>query len=152
MRVYVGFVAIVISELYMKTTIQYLRHSPGESDGFYHAKCPVLYAQHDTITALADCPFPLVTDSFRVLLFGTSKSFTDDDPKHGNNKTFAVVEHEKVCGHTVQERIQFIENVKTFDHYGKIFAGESYSIKDWRRRIECFRNYPCDVCAPRRSH
>ena len=118
-----------------------------KSDDFYHADCPLLFGEHDTVTSLQDCPFPLVTDSFKVILFGTSKSFPNDKPEHGHTKRFAIVEYKKSCGHTVQERISFAEGVKTFDHYGTTFEGASYSIQDWQRRIEFFRtNLPCDVC------
>jgi len=132
-----------------KSSIQFLRRFPSESNGFfYHPDCPLLYAEHDTITTLADCPFPLVTDSFRVLLFGTSIDRPDDLEKgYGHTKRFAVVEYQKPCGHTVQERIPFMEGVKTFEHYGTVFTGESYSIADWKNRIERFRsNLRCEIC------
>lgn len=135
----------------MKTAnnlLRYRNHTPELSDGFYHADCPELFAQHDVITTLADCPFPLVTDSFRVIHFGTSISQPDDLAKgYGNTKRFAVVEYVKACGHLAQDRITFTEDVKDFDHYGTKFIGASYSIKDWAARIEFFRNTPCDVCA-----
>ncbi len=131
----------------MKTLLQFKNRTPALSDGFYHADSPHLFAQHDTITSLADCPFPLKTDSFKVIAFGTSKSFPDDKPEHGHSKRFAVVEYVKACGHLARERISFVEGVKTFDHYGTTFTGESYSIADWENRIEKFRNYPCEVCA-----
>ncbi len=125
----------------MKTTIQYIRHDPV----FYHPDCPVLYGQHDTIGSLADCPFPLETDSFKVLLFGKSVNHASENSGHSNK--FAVVEYKKSCGHTVQERIPFIEGVKDFDHYGTTYTGASYSINDWQARIEFFRTIcPCDVC------
>lgn len=130
----------------MKTAIQYKTHTPELSDGFYHKDCPVLYGQHDTITSLSECPFPLKTDSFEVLLWGNSKSFPDDKPEHGHTKRFAVVRFTKACGHTVEERISFIEGVKTFTHHGTEFKGESYSVNDWERRIEFFRNTRCDIC------
>lgn len=131
----------------MQTTIHYKRHTPELSEGFYRPDCPVLYAEHDTIGRLEDCPFPLKTETFEVLLFGTSKTFPTQDKKYGDTRTFAVVDWTKACGHKVQDRVSFIENVKTFDHYGTIFTGESYSIKAWEKRMEFFRGYPCDVCA-----
>lgn len=131
----------------MKTTIAYKNHTPEKSDGFYHPDCPVLYAGCDTIGSLDDCPFPLKTDTFRVLLFGSVRQYPDTDAKYGNDQKFVVVEWNKVCGHTVQERVNFIENVQTFDHYGKVFTGESYSIESWVERLEYFRNTPCDVCS-----
>lgn len=127
--------------------ILYHNHTPEKSDGFYHPDCPVLYKQHDTITSLSDCPFPLQTDSFRVIHFGTSVDPAESKPEHGHTRRFAVVEYTKGCGHTVQERISFIEDVKTFEHYGTVFTGESYSINDWQRRIEYFRSGLCEVCA-----
>lgn len=132
----------------MKTLLKYLRRTPELSDGFYHADCPQLFAQHDTIGKLSDCPFPLKTDSFRAIHFGATISQPDDAAKgYGHSRTFAVVEYEKECGHWAHERITFAEDVKTFDHYGTTFEGASYSIKDWRRRIEYFRQTPCEVCA-----
>lgn len=124
----------------MQTTIQYFRHD----STFFHPDCPVLFGEHDTIGNLADCPFPLETDTFKVLLFGQSISRND---KNGHDNKFAVVEYKKSCGHTVQERITFMEKVEDFDHYGTKFKGAEYSIKDWQRRIEFFRTIcPCDVC------
>ena len=98
----------------MKTTIHYKNHTPALSDGFYHPDCPLLFADHDQITRLSDCPFPLKTDSFKVLLFGKSKTKPGD--------TFAVVEYQKTCGHTVQERITFCEGVEDFTHGGSRFV------------------------------
>ena len=110
-------------------------------EAFYHPECPILYAMHDEITNLSDCPFPLETATFKVLLFGKSK--LSDKPRD----TFAVVEYRKSCGHLVQERIPFCEGVEDFDHYGTKFIGADYSINNWERRIEFFRtNLPCDVC------
>ena len=106
----------------------------------------MLFAEHDIIGELKDCPFPLKTPTFEVLLFGTSKTFAYSNKKYGNNKTFVVVDWIKVCGHRVQDRVPFIENVETFEHYGTVFEGESYSIKSWEDRLERFRQYPCDVC------
>jgi hypothetical protein len=131
----------------MKTSIGFKRHGFEESDGFYHPDCPVLYADHDTIGDLKDCPFPLHTPEFDVLLFGASKNFTAATTQYGDTKTFAVVEWTKACGHKVQERLPFTENVQTFNHYGTVFEGTGYSIKDWKRRSEFFRNYPCAVCS-----
>lgn len=131
----------------MQTAIHYKRHTPELSEGFYHPDCPVLYAEHDTIGRLEDCPFPLKTETFEVLLFGTSKTFPMQDKKYGDTRTFAVVDWTKACGHKVQCRVPFAENVETFDHYGTVFTGESYSIKAWEKRMEFFRGYPCDVCA-----
>lgn len=132
----------------MNPLLTYHHHTPELSDGFYHADCPQLFAQHDTITTLADCPFPLVTDSSRVILFGNSVSQPDDLAKgYGHTKRFAVVEYVKTCGHLARERISFMEGVKDFDHYGTKFTGDSYSINDWKARIEYFRNTPCEVCA-----
>lgn len=117
------------------------------SDGFYHAACPQLFAQHDTVTSLADCPFPLETETFKVVFFGVTKSQPDDEAKgRGKDKRFAVVEFVKGCGHIARERIEFSEGVKDFDHYGTKFTGASYSIADWKNRIEFFRQYPCEVC------
>lgn len=131
----------------MNPLLTFHHRTPAGSDGFYHANCPQLFAQHDTITTLADCPFPLVTDSFRVIHFGTSISQPDDTAKgYGHAKRFAVVEYVKTCGHLARERIPFIEDVKGFDHYGTKFTGAGYSISDWEARIEYFRNTPCEVC------
>ncbi len=128
--------------------LQYLRRTPALSDGFYRPDSPHLYAAHDTITSLDECPFPLVTDSFRVLAFGNSKYSPEDAEKgHGHTTRFAIVEFVKGCGHLAHERISFIEGVKTFTSHGTTFTGESYSINDWARRIEYFRNTPCEVCA-----
>jgi hypothetical protein len=129
----------------MKTAIQYTRHTPELSDGFHHADCPVLFAI-DTIGNLSDCPFPLKTDTFEVLAFGRTEKSPDNEPKHGHSHTFAVVRFTKGCGHTVEERIPFSEGVESFDHYGTRFEGADYSIANWQKRIEFFRQYPCDVC------
>lgn len=126
-----------------RTSIDYLQNDPT----FHHPACRCLFAQHDTIGNLADCPFPLQTETFRVLLWGDSISLPDDSEKgYGESKKFAAVEFTKRCGHTVQERIPFMENVRTFNHYGKTFEGSSYSVNDWQRRIEFFRQGDCDVC------
>ena len=131
----------------MNPLLQYKNHTPALSDGFYHADCPELFAQHDTITSLSDCPFPLVTDSFRVIHFGTSISQPDDaDKGYGANKTFAVVEFVKGCGHLCRERISFVEGVTDFDHYGTKLIGADYSILNWEKRIAFFQAYPCPVC------
>ncbi len=109
-----------------------------KSIGFYHPECHLLYAQHDEITSLSDCPFPLETPSFKVLLFGKEKL---------KPAVWAVVEYTKSCGHTVQEKVRFEEGVKDFDHYGKQFIGADYSVQNWERRIEFFRTcLLCDVC------
>lgn len=126
----------------METTIKY-KNRGGESDALYkHPYNPLLY-RTDTVTQLTDCPFPLKTDSFTVLAFGDVEPHTADP---GSTK-FTIVEYTKRCGHTVQERINFIEGVQDFDHYGTKFTGKSYSIKDWKNRIEYFRGCLCDVCA-----
>lgn len=105
----------------------------------WHPECPLLYAERDVITSLADCPFPLETPTFKVLLFG-------DDAQNRSVK-WCIVEYRKKCGHLAQERIQFEEGVKDFEHYGTKFIGASYSINDWERRIEYFRMASgCDVC------
>jgi len=122
----------------IKYSIQYLKRTPELSDGFYHPESPVLFAQHCKITTLDDCPFPLETDSFKVLLWGEEIQ---------KPATFAVVEFRKACGHVVQDMIRFEEGVQDFDHYGTKFIGAEYSFKDWKGRIERFRNYPCEVCA-----
>lgn len=127
-------------------SISYKNHTPETSEGFYHADSPVLYAQHDIIGNLSDCPFPLKTESFEVLMFGSVIVQPDSKPEYGDSSKFAIIEYTKSCGHKVQERINFIENVQTFNHYGTIFTGESYSINDWKNRIEFFRNYPCEIC------
>ena len=122
----------------METSVKYLGHTPEKSDGFYHAACPLLYST-DEITDLSDCPFPLKTNSFEVLIFG--KSISDF------RSTFAVVRYQKKCGHVVEERISFQEGVEDFEHCGTKFFGADYSIKNWESRIEFFRTVlPCDVC------
>jgi len=119
--------------------ILHKNHTPEASDGFYHKDSPLLFAGHDEITSLDDCPFPLKTDSFEVVLFGKNKNQPKD--------SFAVVKYEKSCGHTVSERIPFQEGVKDFTSHGDLFIGANYSIKSWKNRIEYFRNQlPCDVC------
>lgn len=85
--------------------IQYRNHTPELSDGFYHPDCPVLYAIHDRITSLADCPFLLKGETYEVKLFGVSKN--PDVTKYGRDPKFAVVEFIKRCGHLVLERIPF---------------------------------------------
>lgn len=108
------------------------------SEGFYHPECHLLYADHDEITNLAECPFPLETPSFKVLLFGREKL---------KPAAWAVVEYTKTCGHKVQEKVRFEEGVADFDHYGTKYIGADYSVKNWERRIEFFRTcLPCDVC------
>lgn len=133
----------------MNNLVQFRSRTPEKSDGFYHPDHPCLYAMHDTITDLHDCPFPLKTDTFEVVLFGTSVRRPDAEEKgHGRDSKFAVVQYRKTCGHLCQERITFIEGVKTFMHCGTEFRGEDYSIENWRARIEFFRtNLPCEVCS-----
>lgn len=134
----------------IKTTIGYRpRDTSAEACLRDHPDCRLLYAEMDTVTSLDLCPFPLQTDTLKVLLFG------DYDNPHAKSARheccygkWAVVEYIKSCGHTVQERISFFEDVKTFEHYGTVFEGSSYSINDWERRIEFFRNQlPCAVCS-----
>jgi len=111
------------------------------SDGLYHPECSLLYVS-DTITSLDECPFPLDTDSFKVLLFGR------EQPRANTGfSRWTVVEYRKGCGHIVQEKIRFEEGVKDFQHYGTQFTGASYSINDWKNRIEYFRKGRCEVCA-----
>ena len=129
----------------MNPLIEYKGHTSKESDGFYHPGHPLLYNHSDTIGSVINCPFPLVTDTFTVRLYGTFT--TPHDPKHGTDGKFIVVEYVKKCGHRVEERIPFLENVETFEHHGTVFTGESYSIANWKNRIEHFRmNQGCDVC------
>lgn len=125
-------------------SISYKNHTPETSGGFYHLDSPVLFGASDVIGELSDCPFPLETDSFKVLLFGKVNNWNADIKDDGK---FAVVEYTKKCGHKVQERIAFYEGVQTFDHYGTTFEGISYSIKNWEKRIEFFRTVPCDICS-----
>lgn len=123
----------------MNTSIKYLHHTPEDSNGFYHAANPLLYAEHDEITTLEDCPFPLKSDTYEVLTFGRSKVEKGD--------TFAIVRYQKKCGHVVEERIGFKENVQDFEHGGTKFIGADYSIKSYAKRIEFFRTIlGCDVC------
>lgn len=119
----------------MKTTILY--KGPHIDDDW-----PILY-EGDVITSLLECPFPVWTDRFEVLEFGV----IPEDMGEGENRTFVIVRYTKPCGHRVEERVQFIEGVQTFTHYGTTFDGLGYSIKSWESRIEFFRkNLPCDVC------
>lgn len=104
----------------------------------FHPASPYLYGGHDTPRDLKDCPFPLKTDSFEVLIFG--------DASTQQYNQFAVVEFRKGCGHIAHERINFIEGVQDFDHHGTKFTGESYSIKSWESLIERFRQGLCPVC------
>lgn len=121
----------------IKYSIHYRNHTPEKSDGFYHPDSPVLFAVHNKITSVEDCPFPLKTDTFQVLLYGVELL---------KPATFVVVEYRKGCGHLVQEQVRFEEDVEDFDHYGTKFTGASYSVNDWEKRIEFFRKYPCAVC------
>ena len=119
----------------MNTYIKY----KNREDGFHHKTCDVLY-DIDIITSLHDCPFPLETDTFKVIHFGVTKDGAGRDCK------FAVVEYTKSCGNTVIERIPFIEGVKDFTSYGEDYKGSDYSTSNWEKRIEFFRtNLPCDV-------
>lgn len=118
-------------------SIHYRNHTPEKSDGFYHPDSPVLFAQHNKITRVEDCPFPHKTDTFQVLLYGVELL---------KPATFVVVEYRKGCGHLVQEQVRFEEGVEDFEHCGTKFTGASYSIKDWENRIEFFRSGNCDVC------
>lgn len=130
----------------IKTSIGYRpRGDSAEACLRDHSECRLLYAEVDTVTSLDLCPFPLQTDTFKVLLFGDHENaHRRHDCRSGK---WAVVEYTKSCGHTVQERISFFENVQTFTHCGDVFEGPSYSITAWERRIEFFKNQlPCDVC------
>lgn len=133
----------------MKTTIGY---RPGRYQEYTvlrdHPDCLLLYGGLDTVTSLELCPFPLKTDTFEVLLFGDYKNECSKTqvPDCSEGK-WAVVEYVKSCGHRVQERIPFFENVQTFTHYGDVFEGSSYSVNAWEERIEFFRTIlPCAVC------
>ena len=77
---------------------------------------PPLY-KTDTPLPLSEYSFPLNTDTFKVLEFGR-------EPKEGCK--YALVEYTKKCGHKVNERIRFEEDVKDFEHYGTKFTGASY--------------------------
>lgn len=111
--------------------------------GLYHPDHPALYSPHDTLTSLADCPFPLETATFKVIAFGDTTQNGGTGLPPGK---VAIVEYTKHCGHTAQDRIGFFEGVQDFDHYGTKFAGKSYSITNWENRIECFRQTLCPVC------
>lgn len=116
----------------------YIKYKNRDFD-FYHKTCEVLY-DTDSITTLDDCPFPLKTDTFKVIHFGATKDAGGRDCK------FAVVEYTKSCGNTVIERIPFMEGVKDFESHGDKFKGADYSINNWKDRIEFFRtNLPCDI-------
>ena len=93
----------------------------------------------DKLTSLADCPFPLKTETFEVLSFG--ERIRDDGPEK-----VAVVSYHKGCGHLAHDRIGFFEHVKDFSHYGTPFKGDDYKIANWQARIEYFRAHPCEVC------
>jgi len=125
------------------TAIDYINIAPD----FHHPACPLLFRQHDKITTLEDCPFPLKTPTFEVLAFGVNIYLPADERSREDDK-FALVRYTKPsCGHTVEERIPFQEGVEDFDHYGTPFKGADYSIQNWERRIERFRNsLKCDVC------
>lgn len=102
----------------------------------------------DHALALRLCPFPTQTDTFKVLNWGWTEPLLNRDPAMGHSPTVVLVEYTKSCGHTVRERIPFIEGVTTFTHFGTVFTGESYSVNDWQRRIEYFRKQlPCAVCS-----
>jgi hypothetical protein len=121
-----------------------LIHNPAAfSPGFHHPEHRAIYAHLDTPTTLADCPFPLETETFRVIVFGTSEQAGNGTP---GTSRFALVEYVKACGHVAQDRIGFFEGVRDFDHYGKKFTGADYSIENWEARIEYFRNTLCPVC------
>lgn len=123
----------------MKTFLR----NPENASSLAHPAHPAMYSPHDTLGNLSDCPFPLVTGSFRVILFGTTAQDGRGTPGAGR---FAVVEYIKRCGHTAQDRVAFFEGVQDFDHYGTVFKGSSYSITAWQERIEYFRNTLCPVC------
>jgi hypothetical protein len=102
----------------------------------------------DQVGELKDCPFPLKTDTFQVLAWGSIQEDFTRDKKYGHTPTLTLVEYVKSCGHLVRERIPFYEDTQDFDHYGTMFYGADYSVKAWERRIEFFRtNLPCEVCA-----
>ena len=120
-----------------------LFRNPENRSSLEHPAHPALYHPHDTPGSLEDCPFPTVTDSFRVVMFGTTTQDGNGIPGAGKA---AVVEYRKHCGHVAQDRIAFFEGVKDFNHYGTEFIGADYSIENWQRRIEFFRNTLCPVC------
>jgi hypothetical protein len=120
--------------------IQYKQHGPQTDSVCNHPAHPCLYGT-DEVTSPSDCPFPLITESFRVLLYGR-----ETGNKAGGLGTWALIEYVKGCGHKVHERIRFEEGVQDFDHYGTKFTGASYSVNGWQNRIEFFRSGPCDVC------
>lgn len=121
----------------LPSTIEY---KPSSIVGFHHTAHHALYAEHDEITALTDCPFPVKTGTFEVLAFGR------DMKKAGD--TFSLVQYIKpACGHMCEERIPFQEGVETFEHHGTTFGGPSYSIANWQKRINFFRCcLRCPVC------
>lgn len=123
-----------------------VQFNPGnQSPGFHHPEIPQVYAHLDTIGELADCPFPTVTESFRVIAYGETKQDGGHGPVPGSGR-FAVVEYTKHCGHVARDRVAFWEGIQDFDHYGTKFSGASYSIENWQARIEFFRGTLCPVC------
>lgn len=107
-----------------------------------HTENPDLYEGHDTPGKLKDCPFPLETDSFKILSWGD----TVNRSAPGHPGKVAVVQFRKKCGHMARERIAFYEGVQDFDHYGTKFIGADYSVNNWEKRIEFFRQGLCPVC------
>lgn len=131
----------------MNTIQLAIQRGPNLDPSFHHPSCPLLFRNHDEITTLDDCPFPLKTDSFEVLAFGRNLRKGEPGKRDESQDTFAVVRYTKICGHTVEERITFQEGVEDFDHYGTPFIGKDYSINNWEKRIEFFRtSLPCDIC------
>ena len=102
----------------------------------------MLWGHLDKIGNLEDCPFPLEGPNYKVILFGKC----DRGEFSKGEETFAVVDHVSVCGHRVHQRVSFQEGVEDIDHYGTKFIGYSYSIQDWKNRIETFRNFLYPVC------
>lgn len=120
-----------------------VQYNPENSDpSFHHGEHHAIYPHLDTITTLADCPFPLETETFKVITFGTTGQ-ASGTPGTGR---FALVEYVKKCGHLSRDRIGFFEGVEDFNHCGTQFYGADYSIQSWQSRIEYFRGTLCPVC------
>ena len=125
-------------------TTQLVQHTPRTDSALPpHPEHPQLYAGMDTLLPLQDCPFPLATDTFKVVAFGRTTQQGNGQP---STARVAVVDYIKACGHRALDRIAFFEGVADFDHCGTKFFGKDYSINNWQARIEYFRSTLCPVC------
>ena len=108
-----------------------------------HPEHPQLYAGLDTLLPLSECPFPTVTDTFKIVAYGQT---TQQGNGRNGESCVVVVDYVKACGHRALDRIAFFEGVADFTHHGTFFPGAGYSIANWGERIEYFRRTLCPVC------